>query len=216
MNDQDRTSIHEAMEQQSISISKAGIITSLQARCAVIAAANPIGGRYDSSLTFSENVNLSEPILSRFDILCVVKDEFDPMQDQRLAEFVCKSHIRHHPSNEEQETEAVDDTNDLELPQDLLRKYIVYSKENVRPKLSVSHLICIFLSQKSNIPFAVRTWIKIKSPKCIRNCGKNLLQQVPCPSPSDTSNRSFGCPKHTLECIYVIQSKMLTLTWQFE
>jgi len=56
MNDQDRTSIHEAMEQQSISISKAGIVTSLQARCAVIAAANPIGGRYDPTLTFTENV----------------------------------------------------------------------------------------------------------------------------------------------------------------
>lgn len=135
MNDQDRTSIHEAMEQQSISISKAGIITSLQARCAVIAASNPIGGRYDTSLTFSENVNLSEPILSRFDILCVVKDELDPMQDQRLAEFVVKSHIRHHPSNEEQEPEQVEDINELELPQDLLRKYIVYAKENVRPKL---------------------------------------------------------------------------------
>lgn len=136
MNDQDRTSIHEAMEQQSISISKAGIITSLQARCAVIAASNPIGGRYDPSLTFSENVNLSEPILSRFDILCVVKDEFDPMQDQRLAEFVVKSHMRHHPANDDQENEVMDDINELELPQDLLRKYIVYAKENVRPKLS--------------------------------------------------------------------------------
>jgi DNA replication licensing factor MCM2 len=77
MNDQDRTSIHEAMEQQSISISKAGIVTTLQARCSVIAAANPIKGRYDNQLTFADNVHLTEPILSRFDILCVVKDEVD-------------------------------------------------------------------------------------------------------------------------------------------
>ena len=85
MNDQDRVSIHEAMEQQSISISKAGIVTSLQARCSVIAAANPIGGRYDSSRTFSDNVELTDPILSRFDILCVVKDIIDPVLDERLA-----------------------------------------------------------------------------------------------------------------------------------
>lgn len=136
MNDQDRTSIHEAMEQQSISISKAGIITSLQARCAVIAAANPIGGRYDPSLTFSENVNLSEPILSRFDILCVVRDEYDPILDRRLADFVVNSHSRHHPDNKDI-ADTSSDINEMELPQELLRKYIVYSKENVRPKLSV-------------------------------------------------------------------------------
>lgn len=55
----------QAMEQQSISISKAGIVTSLQARCSVIAAANPKAGRYDSMRTFSENVELTDPIISR-------------------------------------------------------------------------------------------------------------------------------------------------------
>ena len=80
MNESDRTSIHEAMEQQSISISKAGIVATLQARCSVIAASNPIGGRYDPSLTFAQNVDLSDPILSRFDVLCVVRDTPDPIQ----------------------------------------------------------------------------------------------------------------------------------------
>merc|ERR1719387_3021671 len=77
MNDQDRTSIHEAMEQQSISISKAGIVATLQARCAVVAVANPTEGRYDPQRTFAQNVNLSAPILSRFDTICVLRDEAD-------------------------------------------------------------------------------------------------------------------------------------------
>jgi len=103
MNDSDRVSIHEAMEQQSISISKAGIVTSLQARCAVIAAANPVGGRYDSSRTFSENVELTDPILSRFDCLLVVKDTVDPVLDERLANFVVGSHIKSHPDATEEQ-----------------------------------------------------------------------------------------------------------------
>ncbi|XP_020284854.1 DNA replication licensing factor Mcm2 [Pseudomyrmex gracilis] len=141
MNDQDRTSIHEAMEQQSISISKAGIVASLHARCAVIAASNPIGGRYDPSMTFAENVDLSEPILSRFDVLCIVKDEVDPMQDRHLAKFVVNSHIKHHPTCTER-TQAVEldpATQDLYIPQDLLKKYIVYAKQNVHPKLFNDH-----------------------------------------------------------------------------
>ncbi|CCF57270.1 hypothetical protein KAFR_0C02770 [Kazachstania africana CBS 2517] len=105
MNDQDRTSIHEAMEQQSISISKAGIVTSLQARCSIIAAANPNGGRYNSTLPLAQNVNLTEPILSRFDILCVVRDLVDEEADKRLASFVVDSHVRSHPEGgEDKET----------------------------------------------------------------------------------------------------------------
>ena len=97
MNEHDRTSIHEAMEQQSISISKAGIVTSLRARCSVIAAANPLQGRYNSQLSFNDNVDLSDPILSRFDILNVVKDEVNEEIDHYLSTFVINSHIKNHP-----------------------------------------------------------------------------------------------------------------------
>ncbi|XP_075852059.1 DNA replication licensing factor MCM2 [Microcebus murinus] len=145
MNDQDRTSIHEAMEQQSISISKAGIVTSLQARCTVIAAANPIGGRYDPSLTFAENVDLTEPIISRFDVLCVVRDTVDPVQDEMLARFVVGSHVRHHPGNKGEEGPAGVAPAEAALPgargvrplpQEALRKYLLYAKEKVHPRLN--------------------------------------------------------------------------------
>ncbi|CCX31556.1 MCM2/3/5 family-domain-containing protein [Pyronema domesticum] len=134
MNDQDRTSIHEAMEQQSISISKAGIVTSLQARCAIIAAANPIGGRYNSTIPFAQNVELTEPILSRFDVLCVVRDTVDPAVDELLAKFVVESHGRSHPSVAGANVTPSQKTVSP-IPQDLLRKYILYAREKVQPKL---------------------------------------------------------------------------------
>ncbi|OSX68679.1 hypothetical protein BU14_2398s0001, partial [Porphyra umbilicalis] len=97
MNDADRTSIHEAMEQQSISISKAGIVTSLQARCSVVAAANPVKGRYDASVSFADNVDLTEPILSRFDVLCVVRDVVDAAADEALAKAAAAAAAAAHP-----------------------------------------------------------------------------------------------------------------------
>ncbi|KAL3519237.1 hypothetical protein ACH5RR_017386 [Cinchona calisaya] len=146
MNDQDRVSIHEAMEQQSISISKAGIVTSLQARCSVIAAANPIGGRYDSSKTFSQNMELTDPIISRFDILCVVKDVVDPVTDEMLAKFVVDSHFKSQPKGAILDDRSVlnsqDDGQASTLPfdpeiisQELLKKYITYAKLNIFPRL---------------------------------------------------------------------------------
>lgn len=148
MNDQDRVSIHEAMEQQSISISKAGIVTSLQARCSVIAAANPIGGRYDSSRTFSDNVELTDPILSRFDVLCVVKDVIDPITDRRLAEFVVNSHVKAHPKNFNDDDgvaagfgNTTNNNNDEDvaepLDQEMLKKYISYAKRFVHPRIKL-------------------------------------------------------------------------------
>jgi len=141
MNDADRTSIHEAMEQQTISISKAGIVTTLHARCSIVAAANPIGGRYNSTIPFSQNVDLTEPILSRFDILCVVRDTVDPSEDERLANFVVESHGRaaalgNGTSQEEDGgAEMHKPVQEGEIPQELLRKYILYAREKCRPKL---------------------------------------------------------------------------------
>ena len=140
MNDADRTSIHEAMEQQSISLAKAGIVTSLQARCSIIAAANPIGGRYDPTLTFADNVDLSEPILSRFDVLCIVRDQVDPVNDELMASFVVSSHVKHHPNAGEEETQIeLPRSSTVRLvPQDLLKKYIQYARERVHPKLTIA------------------------------------------------------------------------------
>jgi len=140
MNDQDRTSIHEAMEQQTISISKAGIVATLQARCAVIAVANPLDGCYDPSLPFNKNVDLSDPILSRFDVLFVLRDEADSAQDERLADHVVCSHIRSHPTAtpDENNTKPKYEQSAYSEPidQELLKKYIHFARENVKPRFA--------------------------------------------------------------------------------
>merc|ERR1719409_1260774 len=141
MNDQDRTSIHEAMEQQSISISKAGIVASLQARCAVVAVANPTEGRYDAQRSFAQNVNLSDPILSRFDVLCVLRDEADAVQDERLADHVICSHIRSHPEASSDDRQVrpkiAERASHIEpIDQETLKNYIVFARKNVFPKIT--------------------------------------------------------------------------------
>jgi len=172
MNEHDRVSIHEAMEQQTISVSKAGIIATLQARCAVIAAANPIRGRYDSSLTFIENVDLTDPILSRFDVLSVVRDRVDAENDAKLSEFVVSTHIKSHclaeqrPEDEEEQEEAERATNSIGLSQEGLKKYIMFAKMTCRPKLDnidrekvaefYSDLRQKSMSSPGGIPIAVR------------------------------------------------------------
>jgi DNA replication licensing factor MCM2 len=129
MNDKDRTSIHEAMEQQSISISKAGIVASLHARCCVLAAANPVRGRYNPSLTFAQNVNLSDPIISRFDILCIVKDVIEQSNDEKMARFVIESHAAEKRDEERNRFEP----QRMIMSQDLLKKYIMYARMHSFP-----------------------------------------------------------------------------------
>ncbi|CAG8433373.1 1579_t:CDS:10, partial [Diversispora eburnea] len=88
----DQVAIHEAMEQQTITIAKAGIHASLNARTSILAAANPIGGRYNRKLSLRQNIAMSAPIMSRFDLFFVVLDECKPKVDQMIAEHIVGTH----------------------------------------------------------------------------------------------------------------------------
>lgn len=92
MDVKDQVAIHEAMEQQTISLAKAGIQATLNARTSILAAANPIYGRYDKSKSLRYNLNISAPILSRFDLFYVVLDENNEYADTQLAEYIVALH----------------------------------------------------------------------------------------------------------------------------
>ncbi len=97
MNPVDQTAIHEAMEQQTISITKAGIQATLNARTSVLAAANPKYGRYNSSKSLAQNLDISAPIMSRFDLFFVVLDECDKTIDERIARHIVNMHQQEEP-----------------------------------------------------------------------------------------------------------------------
>ncbi|CAB4442016.1 unnamed protein product [Rhizophagus irregularis] len=90
----DQVAIHEAMEQQTITIAKAGIHATLNARTSILAAANPRDGRYNKKLTLRRNISMSAPIMSRFDLFFVVLDECKPDVDKMIADYIVGTHRR--------------------------------------------------------------------------------------------------------------------------
>ncbi|CAG0906884.1 unnamed protein product [Cyprideis torosa] len=127
MREDDRVAIHEAMEQQTISIAKAGITTTLNSRCAVLAAANSVFGRWDDTKG-EENIDFMPTILSRFDMIFVVKDEHDAARDQAMAKHVMNVHMK---------GQAVTSENvEGELSLKFLKKYIAFCRSRCGPRLS--------------------------------------------------------------------------------
>lgn len=138
MNDQDRSAIHESLEQGTISVAKAGITATLQSRCAVLGAANPKYGRFDENRNIAEQIDLPPALLSRFDAIFTMTDRPDSAQDKNVAAHILKAHrrgeVKMHEAPEEitfvDTAEIMRDSVGLvpAMDRDFLRKYVAYSK----------------------------------------------------------------------------------------
>ncbi|MCJ1309593.1 hypothetical protein MMC25_003253 [Agyrium rufum] len=129
MSDSTRSVLHEVMEQQTVSIAKAGIITTLNARTSILASANPIGSKYNPNLPVPQNIDLPPTLLSRFDLVYLVLDNIDEQQDRRLAKHLVGMYLEDTPDN----------ASSLEiLPIEFLTSYISYARANIQPVINQS------------------------------------------------------------------------------
>ncbi|KAK4240785.1 MCM2/3/5 family-domain-containing protein [Achaetomium macrosporum] len=128
MNDSTRSVLHEVMEQQTVSVAKAGIITTLNARTSILASANPIGSRYNPDLSVPQNIDLPPTLLSRFDLVYLILDRVDEKSDQRLARHLLSMYLEDKP-------ESAQTNNDI-LPVEFLTSYISYARANIHPSIT--------------------------------------------------------------------------------
>ncbi|EED85338.1 predicted protein [Postia placenta Mad-698-R] len=126
MSDATRSVLHEVMEQQTVSIAKAGIITTLNARTSILAAANPIGSKYNRNDTITKNIDLPPTLISRFDLLYLVLDEVDEALDRRLAQHLVGLYLEDAPETGGQDI----------LPLDQLSAYITYARSRMNPVIT--------------------------------------------------------------------------------
>lgn len=128
MSDATRSVLHEVMEQQTVSVAKAGIITTLNARTSILASANPIGSRYNPDLPVPQNIDLPPTLLSRFDLVYLMLDTADEKNDRRLAKHLLSLYLEDKP-------QSAPTDNDI-LPVEFLTLYISYARSKIQPVIS--------------------------------------------------------------------------------
>ena len=135
MDENDRSAIHEAMEQQTVTIAKAGINAQLQAKCSLLAAANPKRSRFDKTRPLPGQVNMPVTLLSRFDIFFIIQDTPDPKRDAELATRILESHRAGEMIGSGADTELEERELQPAIPHDLLRLYVGYARK-LRPVMT--------------------------------------------------------------------------------